>query len=346
MKCSNCGFENKPKSSFCIKCGTSLSSSKNSISHIGINVYSPQCHTLNKSQAKFCVTCGNPLNRMSSSMQISQISNNSFTSFGKSKKGQSILYGLLILSIGGGIFWFLSSSRSQSYEKETSFINQEISSQEIKVAISESKDLKEESERIQSKVQVNKPKTKAQPDPFFTRDPSISPDFLRASSSSALTSAKMTLESKNIFVSETSSAEKLIQDEQDTVEYQDLYHLLNEFLDQNGYRTYFSCASFSWGDSSLLDYSRYEKMLYQIDESLENGTFPIVVISSTLDGKLIEPTYGTIVDKQIVDGLSLYTLRVPYGDEVVENVVNSDNLRSMISIDGKAAYIYYPMTIK
>lgn len=58
----------------------------------------------------------------------------------------------------------------------------------------------------------------------------------------------MTLESKNVFVLETSMAEKLIQDEQDTVEYQDLYHLLNEFLDQNGYRTYFSCTSFGWRD--------------------------------------------------------------------------------------------------
>lgn len=87
-------------------------------------------------------------------------------------------------------------------------------------------------------------------------------------------------------------------------------------------------------------------MLYQIDESLENGTFSIVVISFTLDGKLIEPTYGTIVNKHIVDGLSLYTLRVPYRDEVVENVINYDNLRSMISIDGKAAYICYSMTIK
>lgn len=79
MKCPNCGFENKPESLFCVKCGTSLSPSQNSVSNTSPNTYCPQYH--------------------------------SFTSsFGKSKRGQSI--DLLTLSIGGGIFWLSSTSRN------------------------------------------------------------------------------------------------------------------------------------------------------------------------------------------------------------------------------------------
>lgn len=333
MKCPKCRCENRPNNLFCIQCGTPLS--LNSIGDDNQEKICPQCNRRYPSMQKFCTTCGSPLTRVSSPKFF--LNRSWLSSFGIKR---SFFIGGFILCFGGSMLWLFSSHPKEENPRSAQI--------EDSIAINTNK---KELEEIKNGQETNssvsdKDLKDSHFNALFTRNPDIEPDFLRGSRVSAIKSAQLALEGKDIFIPEETIAQKLIQDELNTIEFHDLANLINSFLYKEGYTNYFSTKTYNWGTSSLIGSSEYNNLLYQLEESLDNRNYSIVMIDSTPDGESLGTTYATIVDKKIVEGLNVYTIIIPTAQGNREYRVGWDSLRTMISIDGKAGYIFFPTTIE
>lgn len=372
LKCQECGWENNPENKFCETCGSPLQPSsqdknKNQDKNIASLVSEPtivsgtyqketkskfiqcpQCQALNPTNAPYCSTCGTSLKTSTPSFtsnleepkpdenHSSELSTTSMNSSKDGKKkviiGAALLCGVLL--IGGGVWWWMNSSNSnsntaQSETSNTSRIaiisheNSNTASHNYSSEISTSIVIPEESkiELISNAMMLD-----------------VKLEDSMASNYSGASCAVMALNLQGIDVSQSSIGRELGLDQGKITSYDDLTRLLNSKISKSGSNNLYSNYYMETDYMSSEDLNNtYTVFLKHMDQALQEGRAPLVIIGESPDGKLQRNFYGLIVGKPSDD---TYSIVIPYVDGAQTYEVDLQTLANMITAPEVFCYLY------
>lgn len=315
MKCSQCGFENKPESSFCENCGT-------------------------------------PLNK---NLNFQNFNNeNSTSSLSRNKKWLVWGAALLILICLGGlatysIYSHFSSEDKKSTEIETEerivvkFSDQSTLDNKLNESSTEN-DIKVSTEETKIKVNEKSDFSASQRPEIIavaSNNMELKPlaENLIASNYSGAACAVMALSVQDISVSQSAIGNQLGLDEGKISDYRDLTNLINRFLsNENSSFQYTGYYSLLDGTSAEEKMDMYELFLRRVDQDLKEGKAPLMVIGESPDGLLQRNSYALIYGKD--DEAETYTIMIPYTDKARSYEVDLKTLANIFAAPEAFCYIY------
>lgn len=355
--CPHCLKSNEMGDKFCAFCGTLLSESSNTSSTTIPTLSS-------KTQGSETISNTSPKIIFSSSENdgsLHQSQNSSYPpkisqSSHNSKKW--IIWGSILgvtAIFSAGIFWFTNLNQTES--SISSLEIQPIIKSEEKNVISTSKsnyflrssetspsssnqekiDLATQSRNLDN-IQFSEKASFSQVNSNFMLIDTVSEPLI-AINYSGPSCAVMALSAQDIFVSQSTLGQQLGLTEGKVTDYRDLRDLMNQYLANEGSNVRYT------GYYYLLDYTTvqeqkaaFETFLNRVDNDLNQGKVPLVVVGKSPDGTLQRNSYALITGKAISG--TEYRIKIPYLTETKEYLVDLQTLLDIVYAPEALCYLY------